>query len=70
MLNRFDYEFEYYEKYYGDREQVKRTMEDCPQCCSKMVTTYFCDNGNLLVQEATRCNNCDFGQRKVIHSLN
>lgn len=70
MFNRFDYEFEYFEKYHGDADQVKEKIENCPDCGAKMVMTHFADSGNMLVQETSRCNECDFGQRKVIHIIN
>ena len=70
MFKRFDYEFEYYEKYYGNQQQVREKVENCPKCGEKMIMTHFCDTGNLLVEETVHCNSCDFGQRKIIHILN
>ena len=65
-----DYEFETFEKYYGDFDQVKKTIENCPKCGAKLSVSHYPDSGNLLVQETSRCLSCDFGQRKVIHILN
>ena len=64
------YEFEEYEKYYGDSVQVKKIIEDCPCCGSKFVMTHVPDAGSLIVEETSRCLDCDFGQKKVIHILN
>ncbi len=65
-----DFEFEHFEKYFGNIEQVKKIIENCPKCGAKMSLSHFPDSGNLLVQETARCVQCDFGQRKVIHILN
>lgn len=70
MINRYDYEFEYFEKYFGDADKVKKEIETCPSCGSKLLMTHFADSGNMLVQETARCNNCDYGQRKVLHVIN
>lgn len=65
-----DYEFEHFEKYFGGPDQVKKTIENCPKCGSKLSLSHFPDSGNLIVQETARCLACDFGQRKTIHVLN
>jgi len=65
-----DYEFEQLEKYHGDADTVKKVIENCPKCGAKLVITHYPDSGNLIVQETSRCLDCDFGQRKVIHVLN
>ena len=70
MINRFDYEFVCYERFYGDAQDVKDKIETCPSCNEKLVLTHFSDTGNMLVQETARCTHCDFGQRKIIHSIN
>ena len=70
MFNRFDYEFEYYEKYYGGEEQVREKMENCPKCDSKMSLAHYCDSNNFLLREVACCHYCDFGQRKVIYVVN
>lgn len=70
MINRYDYDFEFLEKYFGTPDDVKRKIENCPSCGEKMILTHFSDSGNMLVQETARCQCCDFGQRKVIHIIN
>ena len=65
-----DYQFESLERYHGGIDDVKKTIEDCPKCQSKMVLSHYSDNGNLILHETARCIECDFGQRKVIHVLN
>ena len=68
--NNKDYEFEALERYFGDKDQVKKIIENCPCCNAKFVMTHVPDSGSLIVEETARCLDCDFGQRKVIHSLN
>jgi len=64
------YEFEYLEKYYGDIHFVKKTIENCPSCNSKLVLSHNADSGSLLVHETARCFDCDYGGRKLIHIMN
>ena len=70
MSSSKDYEFEAFEKYYGDETTVKKTIENCPCCGSKFAITHYPDSGNLIVQETFRCLDCDFGQKKIIDILN
>lgn len=70
MINRYDYEFEFQEKYFGSPDDVKKKIENCPECGEKMIISHFSDSGNMLVQETARCHHCDFGQRKIIHIIN
>ena len=64
-----DYEFEYYEKYYGGVKEVKNKMENCPKCGSKLFITHNSDRRSLLTKEIARCSDCDYGQRKILHTL-
>ena len=68
--NSKDYEFEHFEKYFGDSSQVVKIIENCPKCGGKLVLTHLSDNGALLMQETARCHACDYGQRKIIHVVN
>jgi C4-type Zn-finger protein len=70
MNSKNDYQFEAYERYHGGIDEVKKTIEDCPQCQAKMVLSHYSDSGNLILHETARCIECDYGQRKIIHSLN
>ena len=70
MSSSKDYEFEYYERYFGSPGNVKKIMEDCPCCGSKMVISHQSDNGTLLLHETSRCSECDYGGRKLIHVIN
>ncbi len=65
-----DYEVEYYERYFGGVEQVKRINEECPACSENFFFTHQVDYENLLIQETATCPNCDFGQRKIISLVN
>ncbi|PIP89361.1 MAG: hypothetical protein COW01_04260 [Bdellovibrionales bacterium CG12_big_fil_rev_8_21_14_0_65_38_15] len=68
--NSESYEFEYFEKYFGDAASVTRTIEDCPCCQSKLILSHSADSGSLLVHESARCFDCDFDGRKLIHIMN
>lgn len=70
MSSAKDYEFDYIERYYGPVAQVKKIIENCPCCGSKMIITHQCDCSSLLVHETAQCADCDFGARKLIHKLN
>ena len=65
-----DFEFEFSEKYVGDADQVKRIIDECPCCGSKLVFNHLPDYKNLLIQENARCLECGEGGRKIIHVLN
>lgn len=65
-----DYEFEYCEKYVGDADQVKKIIDDCPVCGSKLVFNHLPDYKNLLIQENARCLECGEASRKIIHIIN
>lgn len=65
-----DFKFERFEEYFGDAKQVKKIIDECKVCGSKMVFTHLSDYKNLLVQESARCPECGNGSRKIIHILN
>lgn len=64
------YEFEHYEKYVGDAEDVIGIMEDCPACGVKMVLTHYSDAPKLVLHETAKCLECDYGQRRTLYILN
>ena len=64
-----DYELEFYEKYYGDAEEVKRTIENCPLCSSKMILSHSPDSLNLIMQETSECPACDYSSKRVLHKV-
>jgi hypothetical protein len=65
-----DYNFERFEEYFGDCKQVKRIIEECRYCGSKLVHSHLSDYKNLIIQETSRCPECGNGRKKVIHILN
>ncbi|MBP5296636.1 MAG: hypothetical protein J6Y94_04815 [Bacteriovoracaceae bacterium] len=65
-----DYHFEQYEEYFGGREQVKKMIDECPYCGSKLVHSHLSDYQNLIIQETSRCPECGNGRKKLIHILN
>ena len=65
-----DYKFEFFEEYFGDIEQVKKIIDDCPTCGGKLVLSHLSDYKNLIVQESARCPECGAGNKKMIHIIN
>lgn len=64
------YKFENFVEYHGGVENVKKMIDKCQICGSKLMLTHLPDYKNLLVQETARCLECGSGNRKVIHVLN
>lgn len=69
-MSDIDFKFENFEEYFGSAEQVKKTMDECKVCGSKLLLSHMPDYKNLLVQETARCMDCGCGNRRVIHVLN
>jgi ribosomal protein S27AE len=65
-----DTKFEKFEEYFGSIEEVKRTIDECSVCGSKLLLSHLPDYKNLIVQETARCMECGEGNRKVIHIIN
>lgn len=65
-----DFQFEFFEEYYGDRRQVKKIIDECKICGTKLVMSHLSDYKNLIVQETARCPECGGGNRKLIHIIN
>lgn len=70
MSQEADFKYEKFEEYWGDIKQVKKIIDDCKICGSKLVLSHLSDYKNLLVQETARCPECGSGNRKIIHILN
>jgi len=64
-----DFEFEHYEQYAGDVEEVKNKVENCPSCGSRFFFSHSTDAGQLITKETASCVSCDYGQRKTIYCL-
>ena len=65
-----NYKFEKFEEYYGDSQQVKKIIDDCKVCGSKLVHSHLSDYKHMVVQETARCAECGGGNRKLIHIIN
>ena len=65
-----DYKFEHFEDYYGDVEHVKKVMDECEICSSKLVLSHLSDYTNMIIREAARCPECGSNSRKVVHIIN
>ena len=65
-----DFKFEKFEEYFGDIKQVKKIIDDCIFCGSKLVFSHLSDYKNLIIQETARCPDCGNGKRKMIHIIN
>jgi hypothetical protein len=68
--NDLEFKFEKFEEYFGGVDQVKKIMDECKVCGSKLILSHMPDYKNLLVQETARCMDCGAGNRKVIHIIN
>ena len=64
-----EYELEFYEKYYGGVEEVKKIMENCPQCSSKMIISHVPDSLNLIMEEGRECPACGHTSKRVLHKV-
>ncbi|MBT7608976.1 MAG: hypothetical protein HN576_04425 [Bacteriovoracaceae bacterium] len=65
-----DFKFEKFEEYFGDIDQVKKIIDQCQVCGTKLVLSHLSDYKNLFVQETARCPECGAGNRKKLHTLN
>jgi hypothetical protein len=65
-----EFQFECFESYHGDAENVKKKIDDCKICGSKLMLTHLPDYKNLLIQETARCMECGEHGNKIIHVLN
>jgi ssDNA-binding Zn-finger/Zn-ribbon topoisomerase 1 len=65
-----DFKFESFEEYFGDARQVKKTINECQICGSRLVFTHLSDYRNMFVQETARCPECGGNHKKLIHILN
>ena len=70
MSKNTDFEFEKYDRYWGSCENVKKIMDQCPYCGSKLLLSHLPDYKNLFVPETSRCIDCGKGSKKIIHILN
>lgn len=65
-----DFKLEQYERYYGDLQQVKKIIDECPFCGGKLAFNYVADYKNLIVQEAGSCPKCGSNKNRIIHIMN
>lgn len=65
-----DFYIENFETYHGEVTDVIKIIEHCPSCGEKFILTHFSDCTHLYVEETAKCFECDFGARKIYHSLN
>jgi ribosomal protein S14 len=65
-----NFRFERFEEYYGTPNNVKKIINECKVCGSKLILSHMPDYKNLIIQETARCIECGAGNRKVIHVLN
>jgi ribosomal protein S27AE len=70
MSSQSDFKFERFEEYLVSVDDVKKQIDECPVCGSKLLLSHMPDYKNLLVQETARCIECGASDRKVIHVLN
>ena len=65
-----EYKVELFEEYYGDIKQVKKIIDECRICGSKLVLSHLSDYKNLIIQESARCPECGSNNRQIMHILN
>jgi DNA-directed RNA polymerase subunit RPC12/RpoP len=70
MSSESDFKFERYDEYLVTVEEVKKQIDECNACGSKLLISHMPDYKNLFVQETARCIECGAKNRKVIHVLN
>jgi len=70
MASEIDYKVEDFQSYHGDPMEVKKQIDDCPMCQTKLLFNHLPDYRNLLIQETSRCLNCGHHNKKLIHKLN
>jgi len=70
MSKELEFRFEKFEEYWGSSDNVKKQIDECAVCGSKLLLSHMPDYKNLLVQETARCIDCGSGNRKIIHVLN
>ncbi|MDD0853781.1 hypothetical protein HBN50_11780 [Halobacteriovorax sp. GB3] len=63
------YEIETYEGYKIEVDEVIKQIEDCPKCGAKLILTHYSDAKNMMMQETSKCLECDYGSRDVLHIL-
>jgi len=64
------FELENYLSYFGDKEEVKKDIEECPECGEKLLYTHMKNQENLLIQETGRCFSCHYTKQKKYHVIN
>ncbi|HLE10596.1 MAG: hypothetical protein A2504_08945 [Bdellovibrionales bacterium RIFOXYD12_FULL_39_22] len=65
-----DYKIELFEEYYGDVDHVKKLMNECNICSSKLVLSHLSDYTNMVIKETARCPECGSNNRKFVHIIN
>ena len=65
-----DFQFEKFEEYFGDARQVKKQINECKICGSKLIFSHLSDYKNLYIRETSCCPECEGMQKKLIHILN
>jgi DNA-directed RNA polymerase subunit RPC12/RpoP len=64
------YKIENYLEYHGSIEEVKKSMDECKTCGSKMLLTHVPDYKNLIIHENAKCLDCGDNSRKIVHIIN
>lgn len=67
MSKESDYKIQSMEEFFGDAEMVKRGLEVCDMCGSKLVMGHLTDFDHLLVKESAHCPDCGHQKRKYLH---
>ncbi|MBL6991147.1 MAG: hypothetical protein ISR65_15290 [Bacteriovoracaceae bacterium] len=65
-----DFKLEQFEKYYGEIEDIKKMLNDCTVCGSKLILSHMSDYTNFIIKETSRCTECGKKNITTIHILN
>lgn len=66
----FEFEFEKFEDYFGEAEEVKKNIDTCTHCGAKVSFGHITDYSNMLLKESINCPECGATKSKKIHIIN
>ena len=71
-MSSFDpnFKIETFEEYFGCATQVKRYINECDICSSKLIHSHVSDYKNLCLQETSDCPSCGHVSKKKVHIIN
>jgi uncharacterized protein with PIN domain len=52
------------------QDEIKRKFDNCPVCSTRLLFNYLTDYRHLIVQETSRCPQCQYEPDKKKYDLN